>query len=97
KGVEAEGEVVVKPSESSFFVETSRGVIMGDLSNIMFDKVEKINSRRISMEALTIFMTKGEKTNYIWIDTISDTSDISKLGKSVLWIDAPYIYTGVCR
>jgi hypothetical protein len=83
---------------ANFFVDTGKGVVMGDLSNILFDKVTILNSRAQKKQGLTILMSKLGSTNYLWINTLIDPDDKNPSPiKPFYWTDDVFIYTGTCR
>ena len=82
---------------ANFFVDTGKGVVMGDLSNILFDKVTILNSMAQKKEGLTILMSKFGSTNYLWINTLIDPDDKNPSPiKPFYWTDSVFIYTGTC-
>lgn len=88
---------VIKPNQSTFFVEVKRGLIMGDLSNVMFERVEMARSR-VTARGLTLSMATADRTSYFWLDTSkSEATGKEKAAQSVVWVNVPYVYTGICR
>ena len=82
----------------NFYVDTGKGVVMGDLSNIVFDKVTILNSKAQKKEALTVLMETLGTTNYLWINTVIDLDDKNPSPiKPFYWTDNNFIYTGNCR
>lgn len=88
----------VRPNESVFFIEPRKGVIMGDLANVTSDKVD-IHKDSSGASGLTLIMMEKDKTSFLWMDTtgIDLAGGEQKPSQSMLWIDLPYVYTGVCK
>lgn len=88
---------IIKPNQSKFFVERKRGLIMGDLSNVKFDRVEMAGGR-VTSRGLTLSMASADRTSYFWLDTTkSEATGKERAVQSVVWVDVPYVYTGICR
>ena len=87
----------IRPNASTFFLEPRRGVIMGDLSNVTSDKIE-ISNIRSGTKGLTLSMTDSGKSSYLWLDTTrTDFSGDKMAAQTILWVDIPFIYTGLCN
>jgi hypothetical protein len=81
--------------DSVFYVDTLRGVVMGDISNIGFDKIEILNTRNTKFEGFTVLMRKLGATNYLWINTVDDLDhDQQSLIKPFYWNEDKFIYSG---
>lgn len=83
---------------ANFYVDTGKGVVMGELSNIFYDKVTILNSKDPKKEGLTVLMLKLGSTNYLWINTLIEPYDKNPSPiKPFYWTDSDFIYTGTCR